>query len=95
MVAEVVPGCEVDVRGRARQPTLRNYRVDFTKVETKLPGYKPTWTLRKGIEELYQAYTKNKMSKPEWDGPRYYRLKTIKRLQENGEVDADLRRLSG
>jgi nucleoside-diphosphate-sugar epimerase len=94
MVAEVVPGAQVTFAEGA-SADLRNYRVDFTKIETKLPGYKPSWTLRKGIEELYQAYTKNKLSKPEWDGPRYYRLKTIRRLQESGAVDADLRRLSG
>jgi hypothetical protein len=72
----------------------RNYRVDFTKIETKLPGYKPTWTLKKGIEELYQAYTKHGLSKDEWMGPRYYRLKTIKGLQEKGLIDGDLRLLA-
>jgi nucleoside-diphosphate-sugar epimerase len=91
MVAEVVPGSQVTFSPTA-SPDTRNYRVDFSKIESKLPGYRPQWTLRKGIEELYAAYKEHGMSKAEWDGPRYYRLRTIKNLQEKGELDAELRR---
>jgi nucleoside-diphosphate-sugar epimerase len=91
MVAEVVPGSQVSFAEGA-SADLRNYRVDFRKIESKLPGYAPTWTLRKGIEELYAAYKHHGMTKDEWQGPRYYRLKTIKGLQDGGVLDADLRR---
>jgi nucleoside-diphosphate-sugar epimerase len=92
-VAAVVPGSQVTYAPGASADT-RDYRVDFTKIETKLPGYKPTWTLRKGVEELYAAYTKHGLSKDEWFGPRYYRLKTIKGLQDRGEIDTNLRRIA-
>jgi len=92
LVAQVVPNAEVTFAPGA-SPDTRNYRVDFRKIETKLPGYKPSWTLKKGIEELYNAYTRHHLSKDEWLGPRYYRLKTIKGLQEKGVIDADLRRI--
>jgi nucleoside-diphosphate-sugar epimerase len=92
-VAAVVPGSQVAYAPGASADT-RDYRVDFTKIETKLPGYHPTWTLRKGIEELYAAYTKHGLSKDEWLGPRYYRLKTIKGLQERGVIDLNLRRIA-
>jgi nucleoside-diphosphate-sugar epimerase len=91
MVAEVVPNSTVAFAPGA-SPDLRNYRVDFNKIETKLPGYAPTWTLRKGIEELYTAYTHHGLSNDEWKGPRYYRLRTIKGLVETGALDKDLRR---
>jgi nucleoside-diphosphate-sugar epimerase len=91
MVAEVVPGSQVSFAPGASADT-RDYRVDFKKIETKLPGYKPTWTLRKGIEELYGAYTRHGMTKEEWQGPRYYRLKVIKGLLERGALDTSLRR---
>jgi nucleoside-diphosphate-sugar epimerase len=91
MVAEVVPNCEVAFAPGA-SPDTRNYRVDFRKAETKLPGYKPTWTLRKGIEEIYQAYKNAGLTKEEWLGPRFYRLKTVKGLQERGKLDDNLRR---
>ncbi len=89
-VAAVVPNSEVSFAAGASADT-RDYRVDFGKIEAKLPGYKPTWTLRKGIEELYAAYKKHGMTKEEWQGPRYYRLKTIKGLQDRGLIDGNLR----
>jgi nucleoside-diphosphate-sugar epimerase len=92
MVAAVVPGSEVSFAAGA-SADARNYRVDFTKIETKLPGFAPKWTLRQGIEELYAAYIGHHLSKEEWTGPRYYRLRTIKELQQRGVVDGDLRLL--
>jgi nucleoside-diphosphate-sugar epimerase len=93
LVAEVVPNCQVTFAPGASADT-RNYRVDFTKAETKLPGFQPTWTLRAGIEELYNAYTRS-LTAEDWAGPRYFRLKTVKGLQERGLLDFDLRRVSG
>lgn len=90
MVADVVPNAEVSFAPGA-SPDSRDYRVDFTKIETKLPGFKPTWTLRSGIEELYAAYMRHHLGRDEWLGPRYYRLRTIKGLQEHGQLDASLR----
>jgi nucleoside-diphosphate-sugar epimerase len=91
-VAAVVPDSQVSYAPGASADT-RDYRVDFTKIETKLPGYSPKWTLRKGVEELYAAYTRHHLSKDEWMGPRYYRLKTIKGLQDRHLIDANLRRI--
>jgi nucleoside-diphosphate-sugar epimerase len=92
-VAAVVPNSTVTFAPGA-SPDTRNYRVDFRKIETQLPGYKPTWTLKKGIEELYAAYTRHQMTEEEWKGPRYYRLRTIKGLQEKGVIDNELRRIA-
>lgn len=90
MVAEVVPGCEVSFAPGA-SPDTRNYQVDFSKAESSLPGYEPEWTLRAGIEELYQAYKAHGMTEGEFLGPRYYRLKVIRGRIERGELDTQLR----
>lgn len=89
-VAEIVPNCEVAFAAGASADN-RDYRVDFTKIETKLPGFEAKWTLRAGIEELYQAYKAAGMSREEWQGPRYYRLPTIKNLIAQGALDDNLR----
>jgi len=91
MVAQVVPDCQVAFAPGA-SADLRDYRVDFGKIEGKLPGYSPSWTLRKGIEELYAAYQRAPMSKDEFSGPRYFRLKTIQGLKTRGKLDGQLRR---
>lgn len=90
MVAEVVPNCEVAFAEGA-SADIRNYRVDFTKAETKLPGYTPKWTLRAGIEELYEAYSRAELDEGTFLGPRYYRLKTVQGLLDRGSLDAGLR----
>jgi nucleoside-diphosphate-sugar epimerase len=90
MVAEVVPNCEVAFAPGA-SPDTRNYRVDFRKIETKLPGYNPQWTLRKGIEELYAAYKEGGMTKELFLGPKYYRLRTVMGLKDRHLLDGDLR----
>jgi nucleoside-diphosphate-sugar epimerase len=91
LVAEIVPDSKVTFAPGA-SPDVRNYRVDFRKIETKLPGYEPRWTLREGIEELLSAYRRSGLTKEQWLGPKYYRLKTVKELQEQGVIDAELRR---
>lgn len=91
LVAAVVPNSEASFAAGAAADT-RNYRVDFGEIEKTLPGYKPRWTLRDGIEELYRAYTEARMTRDVFHGPRYYRLRTVKGLCERGLLDQDLRR---
>jgi nucleoside-diphosphate-sugar epimerase len=93
LVAEVVPDCAVSFAEGASSDS-RDYRVDFTKIETGLPGYEPVWTLRRGIEELYHAYVDAALDEPTWAGDRYYRLKTIRRRIDQGDLDGSLRWLS-
>jgi nucleoside-diphosphate-sugar epimerase len=91
LVAEVVPGCEVAFAPGASADS-RNYRVSFAKAETRLPGFAPHWTLREGIVELYEAYKRHGLTAEEFLGPRYYRLKAVRGLQDRGLLDAHLRR---
>jgi nucleoside-diphosphate-sugar epimerase len=92
IVKDVVVGSDV-VFAAGASPDTRNYRVDFTKAESGLPGFVPEWTVRRGVEELYAAFTSAGLTAEDWDGPRYYRLPTVQRRQEAGELDAQLRRV--
>ena len=90
LVAEIVPDCEVAFAAGA-SPDNRDYRVDFSKIETHLPGYKPEWTLRAGIQELFDAYAQAGLTEADWSGDRYYRLRTINSLLGRGLLDHELR----
>lgn len=92
LVAEIVPDCEVAFAPGAAADT-RNYRVSFHKAATKLPGFAPTWTLRAGVEELYEAYRREGLQADTFLGPRYQRLKTVLSLVERGIFDKALRRI--
>ncbi len=45
IVKDTVPGCEIAFAEGAG-PDKRNYRADFTKIATKLPGSQPQWDAR-------------------------------------------------
>jgi nucleoside-diphosphate-sugar epimerase len=90
LVAEVVPGCELAFAPGA-SADVRNYRVDFTKIERELPGFAPRWRLRQGIEQLHEAYRHHALSRDEFLGPRYYRLRTIRDRLALGQLDSSLR----
>ncbi len=90
LVSEVVPNCEIAFAPGA-SPDIRNYRVSFAKAENELPGFKPTWTLKAGIEELYRAYVGAGLTQDEFQGSRYFRLKTVRALQLRGALTGDLR----
>lgn len=89
LVADIVPNCEVAFSSSASGDN-RDYRVDFSKIEAILDGYRPTWTLRTGIQELYRAYVDVGLDEHDWSGDRYYRLKTIRRRISIGQLDVNL-----
>ena len=89
-VAEVVPDCEVAFADGA-SADARDYQVDFSKIETQLPGYAPEWTLRRGIEQLYGAYSGAGLTWEAFDGWQYHRLRTIQRRLQRHELDDGLR----
>jgi nucleoside-diphosphate-sugar epimerase len=90
LVAEIVPDCQVTFAEGATADS-RDYRVSFAKIERDLVDYRPVWTVRAGIEELYRAYVDAGLDFGAWGGDRYYRLKTIRSLLDSGRLDGDLR----
>ena len=75
-----------------RGPHLRNYRVDFSKLNDTFPEPKLRWTVRDGIGELPASYTKYGLTHEDFAGSRYVRLRRIKELMAAGKDDEMLRR---
>jgi len=90
IVAEVVPGCEVEFAEGAA-PDTRSYRVSFEKIKNQLPNFKPQWDAKKGAEQLYKAYLASGVTLEEFEGARYQRIGHINKLLADGILDADLR----
>jgi nucleoside-diphosphate-sugar epimerase len=90
MVQEVVPGCMVRY-AEGGGPDPRCYKVDCGKIAAALPSFRPQWTVRKGMEELYAAFKKNGLSVADWNGPKFARIRTIQKLRGEGKLDASLR----
>ena len=90
MVESVVPGSRVEYAPGA-SADIRNYRVDFGKIRRVLPEFMPQWTVRKGIEQLHEAYGRVGLTADQFLGGRYVRLSEIMRLQGAGRLDQELR----
>ena len=90
LVQQVVPGCTVRY-AEGGGPDPRCYKVDCGKIAAALPSFRPQWTVRKGMEELYAAFKKNGLSVEDWNGPKFARIRTIQKLRGEGKLDASLR----
>jgi nucleoside-diphosphate-sugar epimerase len=90
MVRSIVPGCRVDYAPDAG-PDIRCYRVDCNKIARTLRDYKPQWTVRRGIEELYDTYERQGLQPGDFEGHRYMRIAHIKKLVSTGSLDDNLR----
>lgn len=90
MVEETVPGCRVDLAPHAG-PDKRCYRVDCNKIARALHGFKPQWTARRGVEQLYQVYKSIGLKLEDFEGPKFMRIAHVKMLVSEGLLDEDLR----
>jgi nucleoside-diphosphate-sugar epimerase len=90
IVAAAVPGSSLEFAEGA-SPDVRNYRVNCDKIVNTLPDYKPKWDVRKGAQELYDAYRRVGVLLEDFEGPRYRRIHHIKELIANGLLDEELR----
>ena len=93
MVRQVVPGSKVAFATDAA-PDKRCYRVDCGLIARTLHGFKPQWTARRGIEQLYEAFQRVGLKLEDFEGERFKRIAHIKKLVGNGELGTDLRRRS-
>jgi nucleoside-diphosphate-sugar epimerase len=90
IVRDVVPNCRIEFAPDAG-PDTRCYRVDCNKIARTLHGFKPQWTARRGVEELYEAYKSVGLTLNDFEGERYKRIAHVKRLVTDGALDGDLR----
>jgi nucleoside-diphosphate-sugar epimerase len=90
LVAEAVPDSTVTYAAGAGTDA-RNYRVSCDLIAREVPGFKPQWTVRTGIDQLIEEYRRTSLRLEDLTGERHQRLKRIKGLQEAGLLDQDLR----
>jgi nucleoside-diphosphate-sugar epimerase len=90
MVQEIVPGSRVRY-AEGGGPDPRCYRVDCGKLARMVPEFQPQWTVRTGMEELHEAFKRHGLTREQFLGDRYLRIKQILKLQADGRLDASLR----
>jgi nucleoside-diphosphate-sugar epimerase len=89
IVEQVVPGASASF-AEGGGPDKRSYQVDCSKIARVLE-FEPQWTVRRGVEELYEAYARNGMTFDEFTGTSYLRINRVRELQDAGRLDDELR----
>ena len=90
IVEDVVPGSRITFAENAG-PDLRNYRVSCERLETTVPGYRPRWTVRLGVEQMLAEYLEHGLSLDDLTGWRLQRIARVMHLLEEGRLDDSLR----
>jgi nucleoside-diphosphate-sugar epimerase len=90
IVRQIVPNSRIEFAPNAG-PDLRCYRVDCNKIARTLHGFKPQWTARRGVEELFDSYRSVGLTLEEFEGERFKRIAHIKKLVADGRLTDDLR----
>ena len=93
MVREVLPASTVRF-AEGGGPDPRCYRVNCDEIMRTLPAFKPTWTVRDGVQELVDAYRRYRLDSARFLGADFLRIKRIRDLQAEGVLNQDLRRAS-
>ena len=89
IVEQTVPGSVVSMSGDA-VADLRNYRVSCDKLADRL-GYTTEWTVERGANEVFEAFTRFGLTAEQLVGPGMQRLPRIRELLEQQALEADLR----
>jgi nucleoside-diphosphate-sugar epimerase len=90
VVRACVPGCGIRYAEGAG-PDSRCYRVNFSKIHRTLPQFATRWSLHDGVCQLRDAYKHHGLRMEDFEGERFVRLKRLKALLENANVDSSLR----
>ena len=89
IVEATVPGASFQMADSAG-PDIRNYRVDCSKIESKLPAFESRWSVAMGAEEMYEAFVSEGLSEDEFLG-HLLRMRHIKAEQDAGRLGVDMR----
>jgi nucleoside-diphosphate-sugar epimerase len=92
MVKEIVPGSRVTY-AEDGGPDPRCYRVNCDEIAWTLPAFRPRWTVREGVKQLYEAYKNHNLTFEAFAGEhsQYLRIKHLQRLTKAGQIDNHLR----
>lgn len=74
-------------------PDTRNYRVDFGKITSVLPGFAPRWTVPDGVREIWTDAGERGLTSEDFEGPRFVRLRRVEELAASGRLDLATLRL--
>jgi len=90
MVRRQIPASRIEITGETGGDP-RSYRVDFTRALRELPGFRPSWSIERGCEEVDRWIVDRNIDLQQFQSRSYIRLKQLQHLKEVGVLDGQLR----
>lgn len=90
VVAQTVPGCQVEYRTSA-SADQRTYKTDFSKFARAFPAFRFEWDIARGARELFEAFRAVGLTAEDFTDRRFTRLKWLRYLLESGRLNQSLR----
>jgi nucleoside-diphosphate-sugar epimerase len=90
IVAELVPGCEVDVLSQP-DADRRTYKADFRKFARTFPDFAWRWDAKTGARGLLETFGRIGLTYEQYTDARYSRLRWLLHLRDEGRLDESLR----
>lgn len=78
LVKELMPDADIVYTGEVGEDP-RNYRVKFDFLNELLPDFKLEYTLRKGMEELFEAFKRHNFKAEDFTSDQFIRLRMLKK----------------
>ncbi|MBV8245148.1 MAG: NAD(P)-dependent oxidoreductase [Candidatus Eremiobacteraeota bacterium] len=91
VVSDAMDGLPVTMKSAAESGDQRSYNVSFARFARAFPQFTARWTLRRGVEDLVARFRASFDIK-DFASERYFRLRRIKSLLAQGQIDDVLRR---
>ena len=88
IISEELPSCNITLNKEAVDK--RNYRVNFEKINSKLPGFSCKRNVRSGIQELFKLFKKINLQEETFLSKDFTRLKQIEYLKSTNQISSDL-----
>ena len=79
IVLGIVPNSEIEYAGGDNFDP-RTYRVEFDRIFQVLKKFKPEWTIKMGVKEIYIALKKANLSQEEMENETFHNIKRMKNL---------------
>jgi nucleoside-diphosphate-sugar epimerase len=90
MIAKFMPDCRVEYAAGA-VPDKRSYRVNCSKANAALPGFRSAWNLETGVRQIVDAIRSSNIKGRQFEEFQYGRIMHLKHRLAVGSVDRQLR----
>lgn len=87
IIGGLIPGCELIFGDSSADK--RNYRADFTKIHTRLPGFECAWDVERGAKELIDIFDRIGFDEELYRFRGHTRIKQIRHLLDTAQIDDD------